>query len=317
MTYLFLILGLITLILGGDLLVRGATTIALRAKISPLVIGMTVVSFGTSAPELLVSLKSVLNDHPDVAIGAVVGSNISNIGLVLGITILLFPLIVNRDSLIIDWPMMLISAILYYFFANNGIISQLEGVIFVILLVIFISWIIYRSRKKGKKLALEKEIEEVAEVKKNFIFKDISFIVLGILGLYFGAEWLINSVVSIAKDFEISEKLVSITVVAFGTSVPELTTSVVAAFKKETDISIGNLIGSNIFNILAILGITGIIHPIAISDSINEFDNYFLLGITVILFPLMYFGKKMTYRSALILLSIYVIYIYFSIIAEI
>ena len=219
--------------------------------------------------------------------------------------------------MIIDWPMMLISAILYYFFANNGIISQLEGVIFVILLVIFISWIIYRSRKKGKKLALEKEIEEVAEVKKNFIFKDISFIVLGILGLYFGAEWLINSVVSIAKDFEISEKLVSITVVAFGTSVPELTTSVVAAFKKETDISIGNLIGSNIFNILAILGITGIIHPIAISDSINEFDNYFLLGITVILFPLMYFGKKMTYRSALILLSIYVIYIYFSIIAEI
>lgn len=317
MTYLFLILGLVTLILGGDLLVRGATTIALRAKISPLVIGMTVVSFGTSAPELLVSLKSVLNGHPDVATGGIIGSNISNIGLVLGITLLIFPIKVNRDSLIIDWPMMLISTLLFFFLAKDGAINRNEGIAFIFILIIFLFWLIYRSRKKGKKLASEMELEEIATSKKNLVFKDISFIILGILGLYFGAEWLINSVVSIAKNFEISEKLVSITVVAFGTSVPELTTSVVAAFKKETDISIGNLIGSNIFNILAILGITGIIHPIAISDSINEFDNYFLLGITVILFPLMYFGKKMTYRSALILLSIYVIYIYFSIIAEI
>lgn len=317
MTYLFLILGLITLILGGDLLVRGATTIALRAKISPLVIGMTVVSFGTSAPELLVSLKSVLNGHPDVATGGIIGSNISNIGLVLGITLLIFPIKVNRDSLIIDWPMMLLSTLLFFFLAKDGSINRIEGIAFVLILISFLFWLIYRSRKKGKKLASEMELEEIAPSKKSLVFKDISFIILGILGLYFGAEWLINSVVDISKNFGISEKLVSITVVAFGTSVPELTTSVVAAFKKQTDISIGNLIGSNIFNILAILGITGIIHPIAISDSINQFDNYFLLGITLILFPLMFFGKKITYRSGLVLISIYVFYIYFSIIAEI
>lgn len=316
MTYFFLILGLIALILGGDLLVRGATSIALKAKISPLVIGMTVVSFGTSAPELIVSLNSVLSGHPDLAIGAVVGSNISNIGLVLGITVLLFPIIINRDSLKIDWPMMLISALLFFLFTIDGEINRLEGVVFIVILISFISWLIYRSRKIGKKLDIENELENTETANKKTIVKDLLLILFGILGLNYGAEWLIASVVSIANNFGISEKLISITIVAFGTSVPELTTSVVAAFKKETDISIGNLIGSNIFNILAIIGITSIIHPISIAQTIIEFDNYFLMGITLILFPLMYFKRKISYKSSLILLSFYFIYIYLSIITE-
>lgn len=314
MEFLFLILGLAALIYGGDTLVKGAVSIALKAKISPLVVGMTVVSFGTSAPELLVSLKAALSGHPDVSIGAVVGSNISNLGLVLGITVLVFPIVVNRDSLKIDWPMMMFSSLLFFFFARDGEIVFSEGLVFVSILVLFTIWLVVRSRKKGVALAAEEEAEELGT--EGSMIKDLGLVGLGMLGLYFGAEWLIDSVVSIAKSWGISEKLISVTVVAFGTSVPELVTSCVAAVKKETDISIGNLIGSNLFNLLAIIGITAIVHPIKVASSINQFDIYYMLGISLILFPFMLLGRKIGRIKGMLLLLAYLFYVYFSISVE-
>jgi len=294
--------------------VRGAVSIALKAKISPLVVGMTVVSFGTSAPELLVSLSAVLDGYPDVSVGAVVGSNISNIGLVLGITVLIFPIVVNRDSLRIDWPLMILATFLFYFFAMNGVVSWWEGTIFISILSLFTFWLIRRSRREGVQLAAESEAEELNA--GNPAYKDILFLALGMVALYFGAEWLITSVVSIAKSQGVSEKLISVTIVAFGTSLPELVTSAMAAIRKETDISIGNLIGSNIFNIFAILGITAVVHPLTISDSINQFDVYFLLGISLLLLPIMLFGKKIGRWKGVFLILFYVFYVYFSIMAE-
>lgn len=314
MDYFWLILGLIALVAGGEALVRGAVSIALKAKISPLVVGMTVVSFGTSAPELLVSLSAVLDGYPDVSVGAVVGSNISNIALVLGITVLIYPILVKRDSLRIDWPLMILATFLFFFFGMDGYLVLWEGALFFGILALFTFWLIRRSRKEGLELAAESEVNELNT--GNAIYIDLIYLLIGMVLLYFGAEWLIKSVVSIASEMGVSEKLISVTIVAFGTSLPELVTSSMAAFRKETDISIGNLIGSNIFNILAILGITAMVHPLQISDSINQFDIYFLLGISLLLLPIMLFGRKIGRLKGVFLIVFYLFYIYLSIAAE-
>lgn len=317
MEYLQLILGLTFLIIGGDFLVKGAVSISLRAKISPLVVGMTVVSFGTSAPELLVSLNAVLTGHPDVATGAVIGSNISNLGLVLGATLLIFPIIVKRDSLRIDWPMMMTASMLFYVFAIDQSIERWEGIVFVVILLIFTTFLVIRSRIKGRAMELASDKAIWESDFSNTLLKDGTFFLIGIVGLYFGSEWLIDAVVEIARESDVSEKLISVTLVAFGTSVPELATSIIAAFKKETDISIGNLIGSNIFNILAILGITAIVHPIEIAESINSFDIFVMLGISFVLLPLMRLRRKMNFWAGIFLLLFYFSYIFTSISPEI
>jgi cation:H+ antiporter len=307
--------GFIALLIGGESLVRGAVGLALRLRISTLVIGMTVVSFGTSAPELLVSLGSVLEGYDDVGVGAVVGSNISNLGLVLGITVLIFPLTVAKNTIRIDWPLMITASFLFYFLAMDEQISYIEGVLFVLILITFSVWIVMKSRKEGKEIYSSEDLEEYSS-KKSPIYKELIALSIGVLGLYFGAEWLIDGVIAIAKSNGISEKFISVTVVAFGTSVPELVTSVVAAYRKETDISVGNLIGSNVFNILAILGITAMFKPISISPEINSMDIYFMLGISLLIFPLMYFGKKINRLKGSVLLLFYAVYIYFAISAE-
>jgi cation:H+ antiporter len=313
--YFQLIIGLVALILGGELLVRASVGFALRAHIAPLVIGMTIVSFGTSAPELLVSISAALEGHPDVSTGAVIGSNISNLALVLGITVLIYPIHIKRDSLTIDWPVMMLASILLYCFSSNLLLEAWEGVLFLVILVSFSAWLITRSRKKGIALSV---VEEVGEMKKpRPIVKDVLFFVLGIAGLYGGSEWLIDAVVSIAHSKGVSEKLVSVTIVAFGTSLPELVTSVVAAFRKETDISIGNLIGSNIFNILAILGITAIVKPIKVSPSLLQFDAYFMLGVAALLLPFMMHERKVGRIKGGILVLIYILYVYWVLVREI
>ncbi|MBD99257.1 MAG: hypothetical protein CMO34_05385 [Verrucomicrobia bacterium] len=307
MEYLQLILGLVALIAGGEFLVRASIKLALRLKISALVIGMTVVSFGTSAPELLVSLEAALSGHPDVSIGAVIGSNISNLGLVLGITVIIFPIAVNKDSIKVDWPLMMLASILFYFFALDEQLVFYEGLVLFSILVLFTSWLMLRSRKEG---LIVSAVQEVSEQKDNApVWKDILVLLLGLIGLYFGAEWLIESVVIIARNFDISEKFISVSIVAFGTSLPELVTSTVAAFRKETDISIGNLVGSNVFNILAILGITSMVHPISVNPGINSFDVYYMLGISAILLPLMLLKRKLNASKGAILLVLYLIYI--------
>lgn len=309
LAYFFLIVGFLLLIFSGDFLVKGAVSIALKFQLSTLVIGMTIVSFGTSAPELLVSIEAALGGHPDISIGSVVGSNISNIALILGITALVFPIAVSRATLRVDWPMMMLSTLLFAGLVLDGELSSLEGVLFLAFLIGFIWWLIYSNRKSNSTPSLSDDVNE--DDKEIPLWKGLGLVVIGALGLVFGADLMLKGAVDIAREYNVSERIIGLTIVAFGTSLPELITSCVAAFRKEADISIGNLIGSNIFNILAILGITSIIHPISVSDSIINSDNYILIGITFLVFPLMYFGKKISRIKGLVLLLVYLTYLFY------
>ncbi len=309
MTYLLLILGLATLIIGGEFLVKGSVGIAKKLHISTLVIGMTVISFGTSAPELIVSVKAALSGNPEIAIGNVIGSNIANIALVLGITVLIFPIVVDRNSKIIDWPMMLLASILFYVFSLDNIIEFWEGAILFGILIGFTGSLIYSSRKKTKKEIAEQEQDLEETSKKVNLGLSILYTLMGLTGLFFGAEWLLNSAVQIATDFGMSKSVIGITIVAFGTSVPELVTSGVAAFKKETDISIGNLIGSNIFNVMAVIGVTALVKPINVEQAVIDSDMLWMLAIAFLLLPLMLIGKKLNRFKGFILFATYVIYI--------
>lgn len=300
MEYLLLIGGLAVLIGGGEVLVRGSVGIAAKFKLSPLVIGMTIVSFGTSAPELIVSLKAALNGFPEIAIGNVVGSNIANIALVLGLTAIILPIPVAVATLRRDWPIMMIVTLLFFVFILNGMLDNWEGFIFVGLLL---GYIIYQLKSSKSK-------EEETEVVKQHLLVSILLIAVGVVGLAFGADWLVQGAVTIAKNFDVSEHVISVTIVAFGTSVPELVTSVVAAVKKQMDISVGNLIGSNIFNILAVLGITAIFKEIPISEAVISNDIFWVLGTSFLLLPLMLNYKISRWKGALLFLC-YLLYVFF------
>jgi cation:H+ antiporter len=304
----FILVGFVALIGGGDLLVKGAVGIAAKAKLSKLVIGMTVISFGTSAPELIVSLNSASQGLPEIAIGNVIGSNIANIALVLGVTVLIFPMPVSRNSIRFDWPMMMLSSLLFFVFALNLTIERWEGLLLFLILILFIVFLIRNSRK-GNQVELD-EIENIGEITSKInVWKQVLFIVIGLVGLFLGSKLLISSATSIATEFGVSKHVIGITIIAFGTSVPELATSVIAAFKKETDISVGNLIGSNIFNVMAVLGLTGIVKPIPIEPNVIQWDMYWMLGVALILLPMMVFRRKVYRFSGAILLAIYVFYI--------
>ena len=308
MEYVLLIGGLIVLIIAGEALVRGAVGVALKFNIPTLVIGMTIVSFGTSAPELLVSLKAALNDHPELAIGNVIGSNIANIALVLGITTMILPIVVKRPTARIDWPIMMVTIILFYIFILDQKIVWYEGVVLTIGLVAF-NYYMFWSAKKDKEI--EVLDEETEEVKKSSILVNILYIAGGAIGLVLGASWLLDGAVAIASNFGVSEHVIGVTIVAFGTSVPELITSLVAAFKKHTDISVGNLIGSNIFNILGVVGITAMVKEIPVSMQVITNDIYWVLGISFLVFPLMIIGYKINRLRGFALFAAYCIYIYF------
>ncbi|RFC54758.1 calcium/sodium antiporter [Brumimicrobium aurantiacum] len=305
---LLIIIGLVLLIAGGESLVKGAVGIAAKARLSKLVIGMTVVSFGTSSPELLVSLQSAHEGLPEIAIGNVIGSNIANIALVLGVTVLIFPMPVARNTIRYDWPMMMIASVLFYLFAFDLEIQRWEGILMFVSLIAFIIFIIVQSRKSNKVESLD--MPEIEEKPNNIsIAKNIFFLVLGLIGLYFGSYWLIKGAKSIAVDLGVSQHVIGITIIAFGTSVPELATSCVAAYRKETDISVGNLIGSNIFNILAVLGLTSIVSPIAVKEFVLSWDLLWMIGIAILMLPMMLVKRKVGRLSGAILLAIYITYI--------
>ena len=305
-----LVIGLVVLVSGGEFLVKGASSIALRVQISPLVIGLTIVAFGTSAPELFISVQSAMQGSPDLAMGNVVGSNICNLALVLGVTAIIFPVPVQKDSIRIDWPMTMGSSVLLYLLVQDLMLSYLEGVIFVLILTAYSTFVIVKSRRKNKagKDILE-EADLPAEPSKS-VWKDVAFIVLGTVALAFGSEWFVDGAKALAINFGVSERVIGITVLALGTSLPELVTATVAAFRKATDIAVGNLMGSNIFNILSILGITSIIQPIEVSSVIVGEDMLWMLAITLIILPMMLIKKKITRVEGLIILIFYGYYIY-------
>lgn len=311
---IFIIAGLAILIVGGEFLVKGAVSVAAKAKLSTLVIGMTVVSFGTSAPELFVSLKAAYLDSPEFAIGNIVGSNIANLALVLGLTVIIFPMPVKRNSILFDWPMMMISGLLFWLFSRNLLLERWEGFVLFFLLIAFIYFLISSSRRKIKN---QKTLEPdaLSDVSKKSVKKTkwwvTSFqLVAGFLGLYLGARWLIDGAIGVGEELSISKHVMAITVLAFGTSVPELVTSVVAAYRKQMDISVGNLIGSNIFNIMAVLGITAIVQPIPVEKNVLQFDMWWMLAVFLVILPMMVISRKIGRISGVILLSSYILYIY-------
>lgn len=310
MEFFYLIAGLVILLTSGEFLVRGAVSLSAHFQISKLVVGVVIVSLGTSAPELVVSIDAALQAHPDISIGNVVGSNISNIALVLGITAAIMPIHVHKRSFRGDWAMMMFSSILLYIFIRNLWLEWWEGLIFLILFSSFIFRSIRGSRKKNLK-------HKHLLVKPNFnLWISLLLVIISSLGLIYGADFLIKGAVQIAEKLGVSERAISVSLVAFGTSVPELATSILAAIKKETDLFIGNIIGSNIFNILAILGITSIIEHIQINPMIIDWDIFWMLAVSLLLFLfLLPLRRALLNRwNGLSFLLFYVAYIYFALI---
>lgn len=287
----YVIGGLILLVIGGDFLVKAAISLSFKLKISKMVIGMTVVSFATSLPELLVSLQAALDGSPAIAINNVIGSNIANIGLVLGITAIIGPIAVQKDFYKFNWPvMMLFSVVLYYFLMNDAVLTQVEGILLLVGLFVFL-WILIRNARK-EKVVIDKIDDTLAKIGYS---KIIVWLLLGGLALYYGASFLVDGAKDIAKSMGVSEGVISITMIAIGTSVPELAASVIAAIKGEKAISLGNLIGSNIFNIGSVLGFTAVIKEIAIplnEPQILSRDIFWMLGFSAILIPLVFIKKK-------------------------
>ena len=307
MDVLHVILGFILLVVGGEYLVRSSVALSFKLSISKFVIGMTVVSFATSAPELLVSLNAALNDSPAIAINNVVGSNIANIGLVLGITALVGAIAVDKSFYRLNWPVMMIfSLALYVFLENDNELGTLEGGILFGALIIFLIILL----RQAKRDVYQDEVDDTLSVVSYF--KILLWLTIGGLALYYGAEWLVSGAKAIAEDIGVSEAVISVSLIAVGTSVPELAASVIAVAKREKAISIGNLIGSNIFNIGSVLGLTAIIKKIPVTDpQILSRDIFWMLCFALIVLPMIFIRKKMQYGrlEGVILVSLYSIFL--------
>ncbi|BDC97989.1 calcium/sodium antiporter [Persicobacter psychrovividus] len=303
---LSLIGGLVLLIAGGHYLVKGGSTLALRYKISPMVVGLTVIAFGTSAPELLVSVQAAFRGSPDLAMGNVVGSNICNLALVLGITALISPIMVDKKTMRIDWPVTFVASLLLFVLVHGGMLSLVEGAV---LFAGLIAYLAYQMVDAKRNPHVPEEVAEVLEQGiTGSIFTDLMWILVGGIGLYFGSDFFVGGAQAIALYFEVPERVVGLTVVALGTSLPELVTSVIAARKQQVDLALGNLLGSNIFNILCILGITSMIHPIHVQQAFISNDMIWMLAITLVVLPMMWLGKKISRVDGAILLGLYITY---------
>ena len=307
MDFLGILFGIILLSQGGDLLTKSSVDISLKLSIPKIIIGMTVVSFATSAPELIVSLNATLDGLPNFAIGNVLGSNIANIGLVLGIITIIYPITLKQRFYNTDFPLLLISTGLFYYIIYTGNqISRNEGFVLVILIIFILSYLFFYQRNNADEFSDELNKNNIS------IYKSFLFIFFSGLLLWLGSETLIKSAVSVANKFEISERIISITMVAIGTSIPELAASVVASLKKQNDLSIGNLIGSNIFNLLVVIGITSSIIPInGIDDGLIYNDMLWVVLFSVIILPLAYIKRKnvLTRKKGIMLLVMYLIFI--------
>lgn len=314
MSILFLILGFIFLVAGGEFLVRASVGLSLKLNLSRMIIGLTVVSFATSAPELIVSVQGALNGLSGLAIGNVLGSNIANIGVVLGITALIAPLVMERDFFKFSWPwMVFFSLICYGLLKLNNDLTRWEGLMLLTLLAIFLIILIRRARKQPAAIVVDIDAVETEAEKKWS--KILLYLFLGGAALWLGSEWLVEGAVEIATRLEIPESVIAVSMIAIGTSVPELAASIIAALKKEKAISLGNLVGSNIFNIGSVLGITALIEPIYIDGSsmrlLNN-DIWWMLGFAIILLPLAMLPKRnnISRVKGAFLIGAYCVFIY-------
>ncbi len=282
MDYLYLILGIILLLFAGNQLVKSGSSIAEYFKIPPFIVGVTVVSLGTSAPELFVSLNAALSGSPDIAIGNVVGSNIANIGMVLALTAVVINIPIQRSTIRFDYPVLLIASIVFALFMSDLVITRIEGGIMLILMAIYLLLMIKMNYKKKTEPQTNLIEAKTSEKPQKNPWISLLLILVSCAGLLLGSNILVEGAGNIAKSLGVSERIISITVIAFGTSIPELATSIIAAFKKQIEIGLGNIIGSNIFNILVVSGISSVAMPLQVNPSTMSFDIYFLVGFVVL-----------------------------------
>jgi len=305
---LYLVGGISLLFIGAEGLIRGSSNLAIKIGITPLVVGLTVVAFGTSAPELVVSLKAALMGNSSISLGNVVGSNIANIALILGVAALIKPLDVHADVIRREIPIMIGITVLLLLLLIDGELGFVDGVILITGLIIYLTFSVILARKE-KTPEVEAEFKE--GLKSNLSISISSILVIVGFGLLIlGANLFVQSAVAIAKRFDVSDAIIGLTIVAIGTSLPELITSIVASYKKEADIAIGNVVGSNIFNILGILGITALIIPIS-SAGISYVDLGVMLIAAIILLPLSRTGFSITRIEGAVLLAGYIGYVYY------
>ncbi len=314
-TYVLFVIGFLFLIKGADVMVNGASSIAKRLNVSDLVVGLTVVSFGTSAPELIINVLSSIQGSSDIAIGNIFGSNIANILLILGISAIIHALPIHRNTVLSEIPFSLTATLLVGYLANAALfqegtgleISRYDGGVLLFFFFLFMAYIFKVSKESGGESDDNSDgIEELP------LWKAITFVVVGMLALFLGGKWVVDGAIDIAKIFGLSESLIGLTVVAVGTSLPELVTSAVAAFKRNTDIAVGNVVGSNIFNLLWILGISSLINPLPF-DLISNEDIMMIIFASTLLIIAMAVGKKYTIQrwNGILFLIIYVAYTIF------
>ena len=275
MTYILFLVGLVALFIGGEILVRGASAVARHFRLSPMVIGLTVVGFGTSAPELLVSVQAALAGQPAIAIGNVLGSNVSNILLILGVAAALAPLVIHAEKLWRDFAFMLASVAMVWWFLADGTVTRAEGALLLAGLVVFLGTALFTGESKP-----------LFEARPMPQWRAWGMTLAGLVLLVIGAHYLVDSATRIARTFGVSEAVIGLTIVAVGTSLPELATSIVATIRKQTDIAVGNVVGSNIFNILGILGTTAVITPIPAEPRFAGIDMFWVAGVSVVLVAL-------------------------------
>ncbi len=296
------IVGLVALFFGGESLVRGASRLARILGINPIVIGLTVVAFGTSAPEFVVCLIAAFKGSSDIVLGNIVGSNISNIGLILGISALLSPIFIQIKLVKVEVPIMIVISFVLYALAWNLGIGRFEGALLFSSLIAFGIYSYFSALKEPYQV--EEEYEEFIGGKNGIIWRQIAFLIVGLVGLVIGARLIVDSAISMAKLFGVSELIISVTAVAIGTSLPELSTSIVASLRKEHDIVVGNIIGSNIFN-MGILGLVSVIHPVSVSPGLLKFEFPVMAFFALLVLPVMRTGHKVSRAEGLLLLIFY------------
>lgn len=315
MSIVYFIAGLVLLVIGAELLVRGASRLAAALGISPLVIGLTVVAFGTSAPELAVSIKAALAGQAGIAVGNVVGSNIFNVLFILGISALIVPLIVSKQLIRLDVPIMMALSLSVFLFALDGSFSRFEGLLWFSGLIVYIVFLFYKSRKEQLNAPEEADPEVAAllgdtKALKQAWPKNLALIIGGLILLVLGSRWLVDSAVIFAKHLGVSEVVIGLTIVAAGTSLPEVVTSIIAAIRGERDIAVGNVVGSNIFNIMAVLGLTSIIAPtgIPVEASTLHFDIPVMIAVAFACLPIFFTGQTISRPEGGVFFFYYVAY---------
>jgi cation:H+ antiporter len=309
---LMFILGLVALTIGAELMVRGAARLALTFGISPLVVGLTIVAFGTSAPEMAVSAGAALSGSGDLAIGNVVGSNIANVLLILGLSALIVPLAVNEQIIRQEIPIMIGACLLFVVLALDGSISRGEGVLLFTLVIVYSAFLVIQSRRASK--AVQDEFaEEMPDTGSRWDAHwsvQALLVISGLALLVVGADWLVDAAVAVARSFGVSDLVIGLTVVAVGTSMPEIATSLVAAFRGQRDIAVGNVVGSNIFNIFACLGFASIIADggIAVSEAARNFDLWVMLAVAFACLPIVITGREIARWEGGVFIAYYAAY---------